>query len=229
MRRVPFTYLPLLTMTKSLLLFVVLMALKVSLYGQSYADSIQTKSDIIKNILRLVNNNRPKSEIATTILVIDSRYRPIKPVTGVSGEWVLFGELVKDSVMTKSISEDSDSAKTIILEKESLNLDRSAIINSTGFLRRKYCTKCTKLYLEIGMPVEGWEILELYELMNDPLLTFQYKDMFLQYQFPLINIPVFVYEEINGMESISQYLYTFKIETKNKQITTKFSKRLKLN
>lgn len=79
------------------------------------------------------------------------------------------------------------------------------------------------------MPVEGWEIIELYELMNAPLLIFQYKDMFLQYQFPVVNIPVFVYEEPNGIESISQYLYIFKIETKNKKLTSKFSKRLKLN
>ena len=215
---------------KYTIIFLLLMISQLRSFGQSSPGVFAAKQEIVKTILDSIAGKGLKTpfKLASLGLVIDTRYRPVNLTVGFSGETISYSDLTRDSGFFASLNRIEAYPNFPVIDKSVDNHDRSSVIPSADFFNSDTCKTCTKLFVEIGMPLEGWEAISFFETVWTFRLI-QDKKKLLAYSLPQVDVPVFVYQLENGNGQGAMYIFTFDIESKNGNVGVRMGKKRKLD
>lgn len=185
----------------------------VSVFGQTVKESLIEKINIVSDVIdRLSDPSKTKKQISTGL--INTISREVSLEEGFAYNGIKFSSYITDSIFMEELKKKYSKKNYLLFEYSQIDSYRNDIINSSSVFNRDSCNYCTKLYFEINCPIEGWENLGIFFMINDKQIADTI--FFDKYYTKQISIPVFVYSLTNGKSNKTSYIFVYELIKGNK-------------
>jgi hypothetical protein len=202
---------------KSVLLFI--LASLVTLSSRSQSTLAYEKSAIFGRIIDKIVNGQSGLKV---FVMLDMRYYRLRASSGVAGTVInLSRDMLEDTLafveLQKRFSKETDKKEMTLRTFSELSFpNREQVIDSYDFLDDTASLQKNKIFIEIKIPIDGWESASLF--LHDKV--FSENNTFMKYQIPRICIPVFVYSLIGNTEKTSLLLFRFEMNYSDHKFST---------
>lgn len=185
----------------------------VNVFGQALKESLIEKVNIVSDVIdRLSELSNTKKQISTGL--INSMSRKVSLEEGFAYNGIKFSSYVTDSLFMEELRKKYSKKNFLLLEYSQIDSYRNDIINSSSAFNRDSCNYCTKLYFEINCPIQGWENLEIFLMIDNKQIADTI--FFDKYYTKQLSIPVFVYTLTNGISNKTSYVFLYELIKGNK-------------
>lgn len=199
---------------RSLVISVIFLVLS-QLNGYSQSNIQSAKVAILGNIFKEFVDARQCTYI---VMLADMSYRDISTSVGSMPSSINYSKKVFDDstsvdAFSKTINMAECSSFYVKTFQQERFTSRTNFVLSKKFSLNLSAINKRKIYIEVGKPISGWEMLELFR--RDQLYP---NSELMRYQDSSFLVPVFLYEVSGDRENGQTWIFQFKLEYNNSEV-----------